>query len=366
MSPRVGDSATSTYRSCEHQAPRLTRRRLLWKSVSSTGGRGALASESCPLTVDGSELTSGRERLRSRCVRLLGRSALAIAAATLGLAGCGGSAAIVSTSARVASRPHEPAAQAAGPTRSDPSAAGHHPPAAERSAVGAGTGERHAVRRPPVHGDRHGDARSARGHARVTTAAQTTTAPHAPAVRHPAAVRHAVTTPTVKHTAAKGASKRRRKAKVAPTATDLVTTTASTTATTTATAAVQPTTTTTTTGAQPASGGTITLPGTTATPPYAGISPMTCLQQAGLSNVRAGVEAGSWLGDVPGAASDDSNSIVVLSGPYADDDGAAQYAQSLSGVELAVSGGRWVASASLRSNLSLLVQKAASCMGLGS
>jgi hypothetical protein len=56
---------------------------------------------------------------------------------------------------------------------------------------------------------------------------------------------------------------------------------------------------------------------------------------------------------------------VFLSGPYSDDTAAQQYAQSLTVVEIAASGGRWVASASMRSNLDAAVQGAAACMAAG-
>jgi hypothetical protein len=54
---------------------------------------------------------------------------------------------------------------------------------------------------------------------------------------------------------------------------------------------------------------------------------------------------------------------VFLSGPYKDDATATQYAQSLTVVEVAASGGRWVASAALHSGLNAAVDQAASCMG---
>jgi hypothetical protein len=82
----------------------------------------------------------------------------------------------------------------------------------------------------------------------------------------------------------------------------------------------------------------------------------------GVANVHEGAESGVWLGNTPGSSPTDSNAVVLLSGPYASDGAATQYAQSLTGVELSASGGRWVASASLRSNLKLLVTDAAACM----
>jgi hypothetical protein len=54
---------------------------------------------------------------------------------------------------------------------------------------------------------------------------------------------------------------------------------------------------------------------------------------------------------------------VFLSGPYATDDEATQYANSLLNIpELAAPGDRWVASAAVTSHLDSQVKAAAACM----
>jgi hypothetical protein len=53
---------------------------------------------------------------------------------------------------------------------------------------------------------------------------------------------------------------------------------------------------------------------------------------------------------------------VFLSGPYKDATAARSYAQSLLVVEIAASGGVWVASASLPSHLTTAVNQVAACM----
>lgn len=112
--------------------------------------------------------------------------------------------------------------------------------------------------------------------------------------------------------------------------------------------------------------GLATIPATSISPAYVGISPLECLRKAGLSNPHPGVEAGVWLATVPGGSAKDSNAIVLLSGPYPNDSAATKYANSLTAVpELGVAGGRWVASASVRSKLGPVVQSVASCMKLG-
>jgi hypothetical protein len=128
------------------------------------------------------------------------------------------------------------------------------------------------------------------------------------------------------------------------------------------------------TTAGPGNGPTSTPAGTTTTiaanpasPVYTGPSPLACLQAAGLNQARAAVEPQVWEGNAGSSSLQDSNSIVFLSGPYKDAVVATQYAQSLLVVELAASGGRWVASASIRSHLNAAVDAAAACMaGSGS
>jgi hypothetical protein len=86
------------------------------------------------------------------------------------------------------------------------------------------------------------------------------------------------------------------------------------------------------------------------------------LAAAGLNRARAATEPQVWEANSGVGSESDPNQLVFLSGPYSDANAADQYAQSLQGVELAASGGRWVASASLRSQLDAAVQNAAGCM----
>lgn len=95
---------------------------------------------------------------------------------------------------------------------------------------------------------------------------------------------------------------------------------------------------------------------------YNGPSPTNCLQAAGLTRARQGREPGTWEANLGSSSETDSNSIVFLSGPYQDPNAAANYADSLKTVELAASGGVWVASASVRSNLQTPVDNVANCM----
>jgi hypothetical protein len=113
----------------------------------------------------------------------------------------------------------------------------------------------------------------------------------------------------------------------------------------------------------PTTGTKTTIAATQITPTYTGPSPIGCLEAAGLNRARAASEPQVW--EANSGISADRNSTVFLSGPYADDDAAQQYAQSLTVVEIAASGGRWVASASIRSNLDAAVQSAAACMAAG-
>jgi hypothetical protein len=91
-------------------------------------------------------------------------------------------------------------------------------------------------------------------------------------------------------------------------------------------------------------------------------SPIKCLEAAGLNRARAAVEPQVWEANTGLSSKKDSNAMVFVSGPYKNVGVAKQYAQSLLVVELAASGGRWVASASIPSHLNTAVQKAAACM----
>jgi hypothetical protein len=97
---------------------------------------------------------------------------------------------------------------------------------------------------------------------------------------------------------------------------------------------------------------------------YAGPNPAHCLEQAGLTNVRPGVQNNTWIGNFGNTPPTDSTAIVLLTGPYADDSAAAQFASSLQTIpELATASGRWVASAAATSHLDFQVKTAAECMG---
>jgi hypothetical protein len=105
-----------------------------------------------------------------------------------------------------------------------------------------------------------------------------------------------------------------------------------------------------------------TIQQTTLPPGYTGPSPIKCLQAAGLNQARVGVEPQVWEANFGSSAETDSNAIVFLSGPYQNSTVATDYAQSLQSVELASSGGLWVASASVRSQLKSQVDNVAACM----
>ena len=89
------------------------------------------------------------------------------------------------------------------------------------------------------------------------------------------------------------------------------------------------------------------------------------MQAAGLNRARAATEPQVWEANAGLTSETDHNGIVFLSGPYKDEGAAQAYAQSLTVVEISASGGRWVASASLRSQLDAAVQRAAACMAGG-
>ncbi|MBV9607018.1 MAG: hypothetical protein JO027_18035 [Solirubrobacterales bacterium] len=110
---------------------------------------------------------------------------------------------------------------------------------------------------------------------------------------------------------------------------------------------------------------TTTIPATAASPAYAGRSPIGCLQTAGLNRARPATEPFVWEANSGLTSEDDRLAIVFLSGPYQDTTTAASYAQSLTSVELAASGGRWVASAAQTSGLGQAVSQVAACMAAG-
>jgi len=97
---------------------------------------------------------------------------------------------------------------------------------------------------------------------------------------------------------------------------------------------------------------------------YNGPNPAHCLQQAGLTNVRPGVQNNTWIGNFGNTPPTDTTALVLLTGPYADDNSAAKFANSLQGIpELAAASGRWVASAAATSHLDFQVNAVAHCMG---
>ena len=82
-----------------------------------------------------------------------------------------------------------------------------------------------------------------------------------------------------------------------------------------------------------------------------------------MNRARPAPEPQVWEANGRYARLNDSHAIVFLSGPYKDATVARNYAQSLLTVpELAASGGRWVASASVLSHMNEAVGLVAACM----
>jgi hypothetical protein len=108
-----------------------------------------------------------------------------------------------------------------------------------------------------------------------------------------------------------------------------------------------------------------TMPGLSpGTPQFSGPNPAHCLEQAGLTNVRPGVQNNTWIGNFGNTPPTDSTAVVLLTGPYGDADSAAKFASSLQSIpELATASGRWVASAAATSHLEFQVNNVAQCMG---
>lgn len=101
---------------------------------------------------------------------------------------------------------------------------------------------------------------------------------------------------------------------------------------------------------------------TPVTPKYQGPSPEGCLTAAGLNRARAAREPGVWEANSGLSALTNREAIVFLSGPLKSPLVAKNYAQSLQVVEIAASGGDWVASAALPSHLTAQVAQVAACM----
>jgi hypothetical protein len=110
---------------------------------------------------------------------------------------------------------------------------------------------------------------------------------------------------------------------------------------------------------------TTTIPANPAAPKYVGPSPINCLELAGLNRARPAPEPEVWIANSPSSATNNHDETVFLSGPYHDSVSAEQYAHSLLVVELAASGGRWVASAAVHSGLRAAVTATARCMASG-
>lgn len=147
-------------------------------------------------------------------------------------------------------------------------------------------------------------------------------------------------------TTAKASAARRRRPHKPKAATATAT---ATTATATATATVTATAT--------------TIAPTAVTPSYRGPSPEGCLTAAGLNRARAATEPGVWEANAGLSATSNRLATVFLAGPLKSPRAAQKYAQSLTVVEIAASGGDWVASAALPSHLDQQVAQAAACMG---
>ena len=98
-------------------------------------------------------------------------------------------------------------------------------------------------------------------------------------------------------------------------------------------------------------------------PKYSGPSPTYCLTAAGLNRARrATTSSHVWQANLGKSPLRDGNAIVFLSGPFESATAAKSLAQRLLGVDLAVSGGRWVASAARSSHLGRAVDRVTSCM----
>lgn len=106
-----------------------------------------------------------------------------------------------------------------------------------------------------------------------------------------------------------------------------------------------------------------TIAPTAVTPSYRGPSPEGCLTAAGLNRARAATEPGVWEANAGLSALSNRLATVFLAGPLKSPRAAERYAQSLTVVEIAASGGAWVASAALPSHLDRQVAQAAACMG---
>jgi hypothetical protein len=87
------------------------------------------------------------------------------------------------------------------------------------------------------------------------------------------------------------------------------------------------------------------------------------LTAAGLKRARqATTSSHVWQANFGKSPLHDGNAIVYVSGPFESATAATSFAQQLLAVDLAVTGGRWVASAARSSHLGPVVDKLAMCM----
>ena len=121
--------------------------------------------------------------------------------------------------------------------------------------------------------------------------------------------------------------------------------------------------TTTTTATETVTATTTSIAPTAVTPRYQGPSPEGCLTATGLNRARAAPEPGVWEANAGLSAITNRMATVFLAGPLKNAQVARNYARSLTVVELAASGGDWVASAAIPSHLDRQVAQAAACMG---
>lgn len=256
-------------------------------------------------------------------MRLLVTSGVVVAAAALGVSGCGGSGKTTSTAGTTLVSQATPAAAAA------------------QGAAGAangqnGTGPGAKARQQSATTTRAGAAPASTSTGGTTNGGARTGA--APSAHQPVGHRSGSTTAASTRTRTAGTSGRPRTSTSVP-------------------ASTTPNWVNTTGNSQ-----TTTIPASTASPAYVGRSPIGCLQAAGLNRARPGTEPYVWEANSGFSAEDNHLATVFLSGPYQDSAMAASYAQSLTSVEVAASGGRWVASAALTSGLGNAVNQVAACM----
>lgn len=90
-------------------------------------------------------------------------------------------------------------------------------------------------------------------------------------------------------------------------------------------------------------------------------APVTCLSRGGLNRIHI-TQGGFWEGIEGINPSGDPNAMVFVDGPYRTRAAADESVSSLTGVELAARGGRYVVSASLVSQFGAIVKTVAACL----